>query len=161
MTTSQTKFLLSVSLSVKRWLHGSKVGAKTVSEETPERSAMLRSSIITIVFTVLFLILALALWAWSSPEVIDSSPIGALNDINPAVTVAIEVLVMLLFFIFLSVSVINLRLMLTEIRAGWTEVLILLILQAIMASTMFGMFVGAASVITALGFVVYLYLLQE
>jgi hypothetical protein len=132
-----------------------------VSEETPERSTMMRSSIITITFTVLFLILALALWAWSSPDVIDSSPVGALNEINPAITVAIEVLVMLLFFIFLSVSVINLRLMLTEIRAGWTEVIILLIVQAIMASTMFGVFVGAASVIVSLGFVVYLYLLQD
>jgi uncharacterized membrane protein len=51
--------------------------------------------------------------------------------------------------------------MLTEIRAGWTEVIILLIVQAIMASTMFGVFVGAASVIVSLGFVVYLYLLQD
>jgi hypothetical protein len=153
--------ILSVSLSVKRRLLGSKVGAKTVSEETPERSTMMRSSIITITFTAIFLILALALWAWSSPDIIDTSPVGALNEINPAVTVAIEVLVMLMFFVFLSVSVINLRLMLTEIRAGWTEVIILLIVQAIMASTMFGVFVGAASVIVSLGFVVYLYLLQE
>ncbi|MHA2026673.1 MAG: hypothetical protein ACW98U_12305 [Candidatus Thorarchaeota archaeon] len=135
--------------------------AKTVSEETPERSAMLRSSIITIMLTVLFLILGLAFWAWSSPDIIDSSPVGALNSINPAITVAIEVLVMLMFFIFLSVSTINLRLMLTEIRAGWTEVIVLLIVLAIMASTMFGIFVGAASVLVSLGFVVYLYLLQE
>jgi hypothetical protein len=132
-----------------------------VSEETPERSTMMRSSIITTTFATLFLILALALWAWSSPDIIDSSPVGALNAINPAVTVAIEVLVMLIFFVFLSVSVINLRLMFTNIRAGWTEVIILLIVQAIMASTMFGVFVGAASVIVSLGFVVYLYLLQD
>lgn len=112
-------------------------------------------------FTALFLILALALWAWSSPDIIDSSPVGAINAFNPAVTVAIEVLVMLMFFIFLSVSVINLRLMLTEIRAGWTEVIILLIVIGIMGSTMFGLFVAAASVICSLGFVVYLYLLQE
>ncbi|MGY5864570.1 MAG: hypothetical protein RTV41_08180 [Candidatus Thorarchaeota archaeon] len=146
---------------MKHWLHGSKVGVKTVSEETPERSTMVRSSIITIMLTAIFLILGLALWAWSSPDIIDVSPVGALNAINPAITVAIEVLVMIMFFIFLSVSVINLRLMMTQLRAGWTDVIILLILQAIMASTMFGVFVGAASVLVSLGFVVYLYLLQE
>ncbi|MHA1950548.1 MAG: hypothetical protein ACXAAO_08760 [Candidatus Thorarchaeota archaeon] len=132
-----------------------------MSDETPERSDMMRSSIITIVLTVIFLVLGLALWAWSSPDVIDTSPVGALNAINPAVTIAIEVLVMFLFFIFLSVSVINLKLMVTEIRAGWTEVIVLLIALAIMATTMFGAFVGAASVLVSLGFVVYLYLLQE
>ncbi len=68
---------------------------------------------------------------------------------------------MLGFFVFLSVTVINLKLFLTEIRAGWTEVIVVLIVVAIMASTMFGVFVGAASVILSLGFVVYLYLLQE
>lgn len=134
---------------------------KTVSEETPERSEMIRSSIITIILAVLFLVLGLALWAWSSPDVIDTSPVGALNEFNPAITVLIEVLVMLGFFIFLSITVINLKLMLTEIRAGWIEVIVVLIVVAIMASTMFGVFVGAASVILSLGFVVYLYLLQE
>jgi hypothetical protein len=105
--------------------------------------------------------LGISLWAWSSPEIIDSSPVGALNAINPAITVLLEVLVMLGFFVFLSVTVINLKLFLTEIRAGWTEVIVVLIVLAIMASTMFGVFVGAASVILSLGFVVYLYLLQE
>jgi hypothetical protein len=84
-----------------------------------------------------------------------------LNGINPAITILIEILVMLGFFIFLSVTIINLRLTLTEIRAGWTEVILVLIVLAIMSSTMFGIFVGAASVILSLGFVVYLYLLQE
>ena len=134
---------------------------KTVSEETPERSEMIRSLIITIILTVLLLVLGIALWAWSSPDVIDSSPVGALNAINPAITVLLEVLVMLGFFVFLSVTIINLKLTLTEIRAGWTEVIVVLIVLAIMASTMFGIFVGAASVILSLGFVVYLYLLQE
>ncbi len=134
---------------------------KTLSEETPERSKMIRSLLITIIFSVLILVLGLSLWAWSSPDVIDSSPVGALNEINPAITVLIEVLVMLGFFVFLSVTVINLKLFLTEIRAGWTEVIVLLIVSAIMASTMFGVFVGAASVLVSLGFVVYLYLLQE
>ena len=138
-----------------------KVGVKTVSEETPERSKMIRSLLVTIIFSVLILVLGISLWAWSSPEIIDSSPIGALNAINPAITVLLEVLVMLGFFVFLSVTVINLKLFLTEIRAGWTEVIVVLIVVAIMASTMFGVFVGAASVILSLGFVVYLYLLQE
>lgn len=134
---------------------------KTVSEETPERSKMIRSLLVTIIFSVLILVLGISLWAWSSPEIIDSSPVGALNAINPAITVLLEVLVMLGFFVFLSVTVINLKLFLTEIRAGWTEVIVVLIVLAIMASTMFGVFVGAASVILSLGFVVYLYLLQE
>ena len=138
-----------------------KVGVKTVSEETPERSKMIRSLLVTIIFSVLILVLGISLWAWSSPEIIDSSPVGALNAINPAITVLIEVLVMLGFFIFLSITVINLKLMLTEIRAGWIEVIVVLIVLALMASTMFGIFVGAASVILSLGFVVYLYLLQE
>jgi hypothetical protein len=138
-----------------------KVGVKTVSEETPERSKMIRSLLVTIIFSVLILVLGISLWAWSSPEIIDSSPVGALNAINPAITVLLEVLVMLGFFVFLSVTVINLKLFLTEIRAGWTEVIVVLIVVAIMASTMFGVFVGAASVILSLGFVVYLYLLQE
>lgn len=134
---------------------------KTVSDETPERRDLIRSSIITIILTVVFLILGLTLWAWSSPDIIDSSPIGVLNSYLPAITVAIEVLVMLMFFIFLSVSVINLRLMLSQIRAGWFEVILLLIVLAIISTTMFGVFVGAASVIVSLGFVVYLYLLQD
>jgi hypothetical protein len=132
-----------------------------VSDDTPERSKMLRSSIITVLLTVVFIILGLAFWAWSSPDVIDSSPVGAINELNPALTVLIEILVMLMVFIFLSVTVINLRLMLTNIRAGWVEVIILIIFIAIMATAMFGFFVGAATVILSLGFVVYLYLLQE
>ena len=132
-----------------------------MSDDTPERSKMLRSSIITVLLTVVFIILGLAFWAWSSPDVIDSSPVGAINDLNSALTVLIEIFVMLMVFIFLSVTVINLRLMLTNIRAGWVEVIILVIFIAIMATAMFGLFVGAATVILSLGFVVYLYLLQE
>jgi hypothetical protein len=132
-----------------------------VSDETPERSEMMRSTIITVLFTIVFIVIGLAFWAWSSPEVIDSSPVGALNELNPAITVLIEVLVMLMVFIFLSVTVINLRLMLTNLRAGWTEVIIILIFIAIMTVAMFGLFVGAATVVLSLGFVVYLYLLQD
>lgn len=134
---------------------------RTVSDETPERSEMMRSTIITVLLTVVFFVIGLAFWAWSSPEVIDTSPVGAINEMNPALTVLIEVLVMVMAFIFLSVTAINLKLMLTNIRAGWTEVIVILIVMAIMSSAMFGLFVGAATVVLSLGFVVYLYLLQD
>jgi hypothetical protein len=132
-----------------------------VSDDTPERSEMIRSSIITVLLTVVFFVIGLAFWAWSSPEVIDTSPVGAINEMNPALTVLIEVVVMVMAFIFLSVTAINLRLMLTNIRAGWTEVIVILIVIAIASSAMFTLFVGAATVILSLGFVVYLYLLQD
>lgn len=132
-----------------------------MSDETPERSEMMRSTIITVLLTVVFFVIGLAFWAWSSPEVIDTSPVGAINEMNPALTVLIEVLVMLMAFIFVSVTAINLKLMLTSIRAGWTEVIVILIVMAIMSSAMFGLFVGAATVVLSLGFVVYLYLLQD
>ena len=122
---------------------------------------MMRSSIITILLTVVFFVIGLAFWAWSSPDVIDTSPVGAINELNPAVTVLIEVLVMVMAFIFLSVTVINMKLMFTSIRAGWTEVIAIVIIIAIVTSAMFGLFVGAATVVLSLGFVVYLYLLQE
>ena len=132
-----------------------------MSDETPERSEMVRSTIITVLLTVVFFVIGLVFWAWSSPEVIDTSPVGAINEMNPALTVLIEVVVMVMAFIFLSVTAINLRLMLTNIRAGWTEVIVILIVIAIASSAMFTLFVGAATVILSLGFVVYLYLLQD
>ena len=132
-----------------------------MSDDIPERSEMLRSTIITVLLTVVFFVLGLAFWAWSSPEVIDTSPVGAINNINPAITVLIEVLVMVMAFIFLSVTAINLKMMLSNIRAGWTEVIVILIIIAIATSAMFGLFVASATVVLSLGFVVYLYLLQE
>jgi len=132
-----------------------------VSDETPERSEMIRSAIITVLLAVVFFVIGLAFWAWSSPEVIEISPVGAINEINPSLTILIEVLVMVLAFVFLSVTVINLKLMLTNLRAGWSEVIIVLIVIAIASSAMFGFFVGAITVVLSLGFVVYLYLLQE
>ena len=132
-----------------------------MSDDTPERSEIIRSTIITVLLTVVFFVIGLAFWAWSSPEVIDTSPVGAINELNPVLTVLIEVVVMVMAFIFLSVTVINLRLMLTNIRAGWTEVIVILIVIAIASSAMFTLFVGAATVILSLGFVVYLYLLQD
>ncbi|MFW9921647.1 MAG: hypothetical protein ACFFED_18750 [Candidatus Thorarchaeota archaeon] len=132
-----------------------------MSDEIPERSEMIRSTIITILLTAVFITLGLAFWAWSSPEIIATSPVGAINEMNPAVTVLLEVLIMLMTFIFLSVTIINLKLALTNIRVGWTEIIVLLIFITVMASAMFGLFVGAATLVLSLGFVVYLYLLQD
>ena len=132
-----------------------------MSDDTPDRRDMMRSSIITILLTVVFFVLGLAFWAWSSPDVIDSSPVGAINAVNPALTVLIEILLMVMAFIFLSVTAINLKLMLSNLRAGWTEIIVILIFIAIVSSAMFDLFVGSATVVLSLGFVVYLYLLQE
>jgi hypothetical protein len=76
-------------------------------------------------------------------------------------TVIVEALTMLGMFIFLSVTAINLRLFLSEVRAGWLEVISIFILVVVMAWAMFGGAVGGVSAIFSLGFVVYLYLLQE
>lgn len=132
-----------------------------MSEEIPERRDLLRSTVLTILFTVVFVVLGLAFWAWSSLEVIATSPVGAINEFNPAVTVVLEVLIMFMTFVFLLVTVINLRLALTNIRAGWTEVIITVIFIAIMSTGMFALFVGSMTVILSLGFVVYLYLIQD
>lgn len=140
---------------------GSEVGVTTVSEETPESREMLRSTIITVLLSAIFIVIGLVLWAWSSPDVIDGSPVGALNAINPYITVILEVLIMLGAYIFIVVTVINLRLQYTGIRAGWTEVILVFIVVVAMSWLMFGSYVGAATGILSLGFVVYLYLLQE
>jgi hypothetical protein len=132
-----------------------------VSDDTPDRSEMIRSTVITSILTAIFMIIGLTLWAWSSLNEDEISPIDLLNDINPFVTVLIESLTMLGVFIFLIVSVINLRLFLSEVRAGWVEVISVFILIVAMAWLMFGAAVGGVTAILSLGFVVYLYLLQE
>lgn len=132
-----------------------------MSDDIPERDEIVRSTVVTIVLTVLFLILGLAFWAWSSPAVIDTSPIGVLNSMNPFATVLIESLTMLGMFIFLSVTVLNLRLFLSTVRGGWFEVIFLFILVLLISWLMFGSGVGGVTAVLSLGFVVYLYLLQE
>lgn len=107
------------------------------------------------------MIIGLTLWAWSSLNEDEISPIDLLNDINPFVTVLIESLTMLGVFIFLIVSVINLRLFLSEVRAGWVEVISVFILIVAITWLMFGAAVGGVTAILSLGFVVYLYLLQD
>ncbi|TFH11500.1 MAG: hypothetical protein E4H14_00700 [Candidatus Thorarchaeota archaeon] len=132
-----------------------------MSDDVPERSDMIRSTVITSILAATFLIIGLMLWAWSSLPEAEISPIDMLNDINPYVTVLIESLSMLGVFIFLLVSVINLKLFLSEIRAGWLEVISIYLLILAMAWLMFGAAVGGVTAILSLGFLVYLYLLQE
>lgn len=132
-----------------------------MSDDVPERNEMVRSTIITVILTVIFLIIGLTFWAWSSPDVIETSPIGALNDMNPFVTILIEALSMLGVFIFLSVTVVNLRMFISQIRAGWFEIITVFILVVAMSWVMFGVVVGSVTAILSLGFIVYLYLLQD
>ena len=122
---------------------------------------MIRSAVITIIFTVVFLIIGLALWIWSAEDIIATSPVGAINAFNPFLTVLLEALTMLAMFIFLSVSVINMRMFLSEVRAGWLEVISVYIIVVAISWAMFGAAVGGVTAILSLGFVVYLYLLQE
>ncbi|TFH05444.1 MAG: hypothetical protein E4H14_12735 [Candidatus Thorarchaeota archaeon] len=132
-----------------------------MSEDVPESSEMIRSAVITILLTVVFLILGLALCVLSFTDIIGTSPVGALNSINPYVTGILEALTMLGTFIFLSVTVINLRMLLSEVRAGWLEVISVFIIIVAMAWVMFGSSVGGVTAVFSLGFVVYLSLLQE
>jgi len=130
-----------------------------VNDEIPERREIWRSTILSVLFAAVLLILAIAFWAWSAPGV--DTPVSFMNSINPFIAVALEILLMFGFFIFVTVTVVNLRQGLTEIRAGWTEIITMLILVAILSWVMFGANVSGASVILSLAFVVYLYLLQD
>ena len=108
---------------------------------------------------VIFLTLATAFWAWSAPGV--DSPVSLLNSVNPYIAVVLEILLMFGFFVFITVTVVNIRLGLTEIRAGWTEIVTMVILVTVLSWVMFGANVSGASVILSLAFVVYLCLLQD
>jgi len=130
-----------------------------VSDEVPERREVVRSTVVSVILAVVFLILAIALWAWSAPGLV--SPVSYLNSINPYISVVLEILAMFGFFVFITVTVVNLRLGLTEIRAGWTEVVTTIVLVTIVSWAMFGASISGASLILSLAFVVYLYLLQD
>lgn len=132
-----------------------------MSDDIPERREVIRSTVITLVLTVVFLILGLTFWAWSSPDIIEISPIGILDEMNPFVTILLESLTMVGIFIFLSVTVINLKLFISGVRAGWFEVIVVFIIVTAMAWLMFGSSVGGTTAILSLGFVVYLYWLQQ
>jgi hypothetical protein len=110
---------------------------------------------------VVLLILGLAFWAWSAPEVIATSPVGAINAVNPFLVLIIEILVMSGMFFFLTITVVNIRLFMTQIRAGWTELILLLIVVFVMTILMFIPEVAIVTLLLSLSIVVYLYMLQE
>ncbi len=129
--------------------------------EAPERREIVRSTVVTVVLTALLMMLGLAFWAWSEPDVIATSPVGALNDINPFLTLILEILIMAGVFVFLTVTAVNLRLYITNIRAGWGEIILLVIIATIMTFLMFESGVATVTFLLSLAFVVYLYFLQQ
>ena len=124
-----------------------------------DRSEITRSTFITGVLTVIFTVLIVAFWAWSAPDV--ESLVSYLWEQNPFIVPILEILIIFGFFVFLSVTFINLRLYLTKIRAGWFDILILLIIVTLISYYSFGQDVAIAGLVLCLGFVVYLYLLQD
>jgi hypothetical protein len=111
--------------------------------------------------TAILTILGLAFWVWSAPEAIDTSPVGTLNALNPFLALVIEMLIMTGVFVFLTVTVVNLRMYITQIRSGWGEIILLLIVVFTMTFLMFEAGVTMVTLLLSLAFVVYLYLLQE
>ncbi len=130
-----------------------------MSDEIPDRDEIIRSTLITAVLTSIFIVIGIVFWAWSNSDI--DSPLTALNGMNPFLTPIIEIVLVLCMFIFLTVTVVNLRLYITHIRSGWLEIILLIIIQMILAYFMFGSEVTAASFVFCLGFVVYLYALQD
>ena len=132
----------------------------TVSDAI-EKKEFVRSTIITVIFSLVFLILGVAFWYWSTPEVIDTSPVNWLLETNAFLVPVIETLLMVGFFIALITTIINSRLYFTEIRAGWLEIIFTLILVTAISWAMFDSNVGIATLVISIGFVVYLYMLQD
>ncbi len=132
----------------------------TVSDAI-EKKEFVRSTIITAIFSLVFLILGVAFWYWSTPEVIDTSPVNWLLEINSVLVPVIEILLMVGFFIALITTIINSRFYLTEIRAGWLEIIFTLILATAISWVMFDSNIGIATLVISIGFVVYLYMLQD
>jgi hypothetical protein len=130
-----------------------------LSDDIPERDEIVRSTVITVFLTALFLIIAILFWAWTSSEV--ETPVTWMYSVNPVLAPVIEVFTMFLVFVFLITTIINLRLYMTRIRAGWLEVILIFIFVTAMAWFMFGTSVGLASGVLSLAFIGYLYLLQE
>ncbi|TXT53947.1 MAG: conserved membrane protein of unknown function [Candidatus Thorarchaeota archaeon] len=132
-----------------------------MSDNTPDKSELMRSNIVTILFTVILLVIALTLWAWSSPDVVDTSPVGAITEINPWLLWGIELVIMIGLFFFASLSTINLRLMISGIRAGWTEMIALIIVVTALAFFMFSPELAAATLVATLGILSYFYMIQR
>ena len=132
----------------------------TVSDEI-EKKEFVRSTIITAIFSLVFLILGVAFWYWSTPEVIDTSPVNWLLETNAFLVPVIETLLMVGFFIALVVTIINSRLYFTGIRAGWLEIIFTLILVTAISWAMFEVYIGVATLVISAGFLAYIYMLQD
>ncbi|MHA1485313.1 MAG: hypothetical protein ACTSPR_08350 [Candidatus Thorarchaeota archaeon] len=129
--------------------------------DTIEKREFVRSTIITVIFSLVFLILGVAFWYWSTPEVIDTSPVNWILEINSFLVPVIEILLMVGFFIALITTIINSKLYFSEIRAGWLEIIFTMILVTAISWAMFDSNVGIATLVISIGFVVYLYMLQD
>ena len=132
----------------------------TVSDEI-EKKEFVRSTIITVIFSLVFLILGVAFWYWSTPEVIDTSPVNWLLEINAFLVPVVETLLMVGFFIALVVTIINSRYYFTGIRAGWLEIISTLILVTVISWAMFEVNISIATLVISIGFLVYIYMLQD
>ncbi len=132
-----------------------------MSAEQPERSVVIRSTIVTAVLTIVFLTLALLFWGWSSADIVEETPVGWLRNYNEYVLYVLEILSLFLTYVFLTTTVVNLKLGFTGVRAGWTELVLILILIAGIAYAMFGGNIMAVTVVAMLAFIGYLYLLQR
>ncbi|MHA1637291.1 MAG: hypothetical protein ACTSUO_07235 [Candidatus Thorarchaeota archaeon] len=130
-----------------------------MSVDIPERSEIVRSTIITVLLASIFLIIGVLFWFWNQPDAI--SPIAALSDANPYLLAILEVLSMFAAFIFITVTIVNLRLFYTQIRAGWLDVIVILVIMVAVTYVMFQESVALFTLLFNLGFLVYLYLLQE
>ena len=115
----------------------------------------------TAVLTILFLTLALLFWGWSSADIVEETPVGWLRNFNEYVLYVLEILSLFLTYVFLTTTVVNLKLGFTGVRAGWTELVLILILIAGIAYAMFGGPIMAVTVVAMLAFIGYLYLLQR
>ena len=130
-----------------------------MSVDIPERSEIVRSTIITVVLASILLTIGVLFWFWAQPDVI--SPIADLSEANPYLIAILEVLFMFGAFIFLTVTIVNLRLFYTQIRSGWLDIIVILIIMVALTYAMFQESVAMFTLLFDLGFIVYLYLLQE
>ena len=130
-----------------------------MSDDIPERDEFVRSTIISVVLTSIFFILGILFYIWTQPDV--ESILTGLYESNPILISLLEIIFMVLAFLFLTVTIVNIRLFMTQIRAGWLDIILILALMLVITYLMFGAEVTAATLVGDLGIITYLYLLQD
>ena len=130
-----------------------------MSDDIPERDEFVRSTIISVVMTSIFFILGILFYIWTQPDV--ESVLTGLYESNPILVSLLEIIFMVLAFLFLTTTIVNIRLFMTQIRAGWLDIILILALMLVITYLMFGAEVTAATLVGDLGIITYLYLLQE